>query len=143
VETPASKPEIKGMIPFETGTLSKKMFEAIFNNLPVEITFVDKEDTVRYFNQPKERIFPRTKALIGQKVQQCHSQKSLHIVNKILEDFKSGRRDSAEFWINLKGRLIYTQYFAVHDKNGDYLGCLEVTQDITDIKKIKGEKRLL
>ncbi len=143
VETSTSKVEVDGMISFETGTLSKEKIEAIFNHLPVDITFVDKEDTVRYFSQSKERIFPRTKAVIGRKVQQCHPQKSLHIVNQILEDFKSGRRDSAEFWINLKGRLIYIQYFAVHDKNGDYLGCLEATQDITDIKKIKGERKLL
>ena len=133
----------EGMIPFETGTLSKEEIEAIFNTLPVDITFLDKEDTVRYFSQSKERIFPRTKAVIGLKVQQCHPQRSLHIVNQILEDFKNGRRDSATFWINLKGRLIYIRYFAVQDKNGDYLGCLEVTQDITDIKNIEGEKRLL
>ena len=143
VETSTSKSEIEGRIPFKTGTLIKEEIEVIFNTLPVDITFVDKEDTVGYFSQSKERIFPRTKAVIGRKVQQCHPQKSLHIVNQILEDFKSGRRDSAEFWINLKGRLIYIQYFAVHDKNGDYSGCLEVTQDITDIKKIEGEKRLL
>ncbi|MFQ6083565.1 MAG: DUF438 domain-containing protein [Candidatus Aminicenantia bacterium] len=140
---PVSKPEVEGVVSFETGTLSKEEIEAIFNTLPVDITFVDKEDTVRYFSQSKERIFPRAKAVIGLKVQQCHPQKSIHIVNQILEDFKSGRRDVAEFWINLKGRLIYIQYFAVHDKNGDYLGCLEVTQDITEIKKIGGEKRLL
>jgi len=140
---PVSKTETKGMIPFETGSLSKEEIEAIFNNLPVDITFVDKENTVRYFSQSKERIFPRTKAVIGRKVQNCHPQKSVHVVNQILEDFKNGRRDVAEFWINLNDRLIYIRYFAVHDKNGDYLGCLEATQDITDIKKIEGEKKLL
>jgi len=140
---PVSKTETEGMIPFETGSLSKEEIEAIFNNLPVDITFVDKENTVRYFSQSKERIFPRTKAVIGRKVQNCHPQKSVHVVNQILEDFKNGRRDVAEFWINLNDRLIYIRYFAVHDKNGDYLGCLEVTQDITDIKKIEGEKKLL
>ncbi|MBE0460690.1 MAG: DUF438 domain-containing protein [Candidatus Aminicenantes bacterium] len=88
-------------------------------------------------------MFPRTKAVIGRKVQNCHPQKSVHVVNQILEDFKNGRRDVAEFWINLNDRLIYIRYFAVHDKNGDYLGCLEVTQDITDIKQIEGEKKLL
>jgi PAS domain S-box-containing protein len=109
----------------------------------VDITFVDREDTVRYFSDSKDRIFPRTKAIIGRKVQQCHPQKSVHIVDQILNDFKSGRKMKAEFWIPLQGRLIYIRYFALHDKNGDYLGCLEVTQDITDIKKIEGEKRLL
>ncbi|MHA1333119.1 MAG: DUF438 domain-containing protein [Candidatus Odinarchaeia archaeon] len=141
-EMEVSEVEVKG-ISFETGALSKAEIEAIFDTLPVDITFVDKEDTVRYFNQSKERIFPRAKAVIGIKVQQCHPQKSIHIVNQILEDFKNGRRDVAEFWINLKGRLIHIRYFAVRDKNKNYLGCLEVTQDITDIKKIEGEKRLL
>ena len=116
--------------------------EAIFNNLPVDITFVDREDKVRYFSQTKDRVFPRTKAIIGREVQKCHPQKSVHIVNKILEDFKSGKRDVAEFWINLGERLIYIRYFAVKDRRGDYLGCVEVTQDITEIKKIEGERRI-
>ncbi len=131
-------------IQFETGALSRKEIEAIFNTLPIDITFVDKEDTVKYFNKGEERIFIRTKAVIGRKVQQCHPQKSIHIVNKILEAFKNGKKDVAEFWIQKKdGRVIHIRYFAVRDKNGEYLGTLEVTQDITDIKKIEGEKRLL
>ena len=142
-ETPAPKPGTEGMIPLETGTFSKEELETMLNTLPVDITFVDKEDTVRYFSQSKERIFTRTKAVIGRKVQLCHPQNSLHVVNQLLEDFRSGKRDVAEFWINLEGRLIYIRYFAVRNQNGDYLGCLEVTQDITDIKKIEGEKRLL
>ena len=144
-EVKISEPDtgLKGQIVFETGSFSKEDLETLLNTLPVDITFVDKEDTVRYFSQTKERIFPRTKAVIGRKVQQCHPQKSLHVVNKILEDFKNNKRDVAEFWINLNNRLIYIRYFSVRNKNGEYLGCLEVTQDITDIKKIKGEKRLL
>ena len=130
------------MISFETGGLSGEQIEAILNTLPVDVTFVDKEDTVRYFSQSKDRIFPRAKAIIGLKVQQCHPQKSLHIVNRILNDFKSGKKDVAQFWINLQGKLIHIRYFAVR-KGGDYVGCLEVTQNITDIKKIKGERRLL
>ncbi len=137
------KREIEGTIPFETGNLPKDGIEAIFNTLPVDITFVDEEDTVRYFSRSKDRIFARTKAIIGRKVQQCHPQKSVHIVEKILKAFKSGRKDVAEFWLNLKGRLIHIRYFAVRDEKGEYLGCLEVTQDITDIKKIEGERRLL
>jgi len=131
------------MISFETGSLSEEEIESVLNSLPVDITFVDKEDTVRYFSQSKGRIFPRAKTVIGRKVQQCHPQESLQKVVQILEDFKSRRRDVAEFWINLKGRLIYIRYFAVRDGNGKYLGCLEVTQDITDVQKITGEKRLL
>ena len=134
--------EVKGMISLETGNLSPEQIEAIFNTLPVDVTFVDEEDTVRYFSQSKDRIFPRAKAIIGLKVQQCHPQKSVHIVNQILEDFKADKKDVAQFWINLQGKLIYIRYFAVR-KGGAYLGCLEVAQDITDIKKIKGERRLL
>ena len=133
----------KGQIVFETGSFSKEELETLLNTLPVDITFVGKEDTVRYFSKAKERIFPRTKAVIGRKVQQCHPPKSIHVVNKILDDFRNGYKDVAEFWIHVKERLIYIRYFAVRDKNGEYLGCLEVTQDITDIKKIEGEKRLL
>jgi len=139
-----SKPEsvAEGQIVFETGSFSREELEAILNTLPVDITFVDKEDTVRYFSQSKERIFPRTKAVIGRKVQLCHPKQSLHKVEQILNDFKNNKRDVAEFWINLKGRLVYIRYFAIR-KNSEYLGTLEVTQDITDIKKIEGEKRLL
>jgi len=142
-EKPALQTEIEGMVAFETGNLAYQEMESIFNTLPVDITFVDKEDTVRYFSETKERIFPRTKAVIGRKVQQCHPQKSLHVVNQILDDFKNGRKEVAEFWINVNSRFIHIRYFPVRNKSGNYLGCLEVTQDITDVKKIKGEKRLL
>jgi len=128
---------------FETGEFLTEELEAVLNTLPVDITFVDKEDRVRYFSQSKERIFPRTKAVIGRKVQQCHPQKSLHVVEEILNDFRENTREEAGFWINLGGRLIYIRYFAVRDKAEKYVGCLEVTQDITDIKGIEGEKRLL
>ncbi|MGB9843517.1 MAG: DUF438 domain-containing protein [Caldisericia bacterium] len=136
------KKEIKDEIELPTGSFSLDELEAVLNTLPVDITFVDKNDKVKYFSMTKDRIFVRTKAVIGRSVQNCHPQKSIHIVNKIVEEFKSGRRDSAEFWINLNGRLIYIRYFAVR-KDGEYLGTIEVTQDITDIKKIEGEKRLL
>jgi len=140
---PTPNAAAEGLVAFKTGNLSYEEIEEVFNTLPVDLTFVDKEDTVRYFSQTKERIFPRTKAVIGLKVQQCHPQKSLHVVNKILEDFKAGRRDVAEFWIHLDQRLIYIRYFPVRSEKGDYLGCLEVTQDITDVKTIEGEKKLL
>lgn len=129
-------------ISLKTGSFSVDELEAILNTLPVDITFVDKGDTVRYFNQAKDRIFTRTTAVIGRKVQNCHPPQSLNKVEQILNDFKSGKRDAAEFWINLKGRLVHIRYFAVR-KEGEYLGTIEVTQDITDIKKIEGEKRLL
>ncbi|MDH5451645.1 MAG: PAS domain-containing protein [Candidatus Bathyarchaeota archaeon] len=128
---------------FETGSLSKEEVETILDTLPVDISFIDNEDAVKYFNKLGERIFVRPKAVIGRKVQLCHPKKSVHIVNRILESFKTGKKDVAEFWIQMNNRLIHIRYFAVRDKNGKYLGTVEVTQDITDIKKIKGEKRLL
>ena len=131
------------MVSFRTGSLSREELGALLDTLPVDITFVDSEDTVRYFSKSKDRIFTRTEAIIGLKVQQCHPQKSVHVVNQILEDFKSGRRDVADFWINLGGRFIYIRYFPIRNENGDYLGCLEVTQDITDARGLEGEKRLL
>jgi PAS domain S-box-containing protein len=143
MEAPTSRPKAKGMISFETGNLSQGEIEAIFDTLPVDITFVDKEDKVRYFSQSKERIFVRTKAVLGLKVQQCHPQKSIHMVNQILEDFKSGKRNVAEFWIDLEGKLVHIRYFPVRNRRGDYLGCVEVTQDVKELKKIEGEKRLL
>lgn len=131
------------MLQFETGSLSKEEVEAVLDSLPVDISFVDKEDRVKYFNKAEERIFVRTKAVIGRKVQLCHPQKSVHVVNSILEAFKTGKKDVAEFWINMNGCLIHIRYFAVRTKDGEYLGTMEITQDITDIKKIEGEKRLL
>ena len=142
-EVSVSKPEPKGAIALDTGYFSLNELETIFNTLPVEITFVDKDDTVRYFSNPSEKIFPRTKAIIGRTVQNCHPQKSIHLVNQILGEFKSGKRNAAEFWITLNGRLVYIRYFALRNERKEYLGCMEVTQDITDIKKIEGEKRLL
>lgn len=145
VEKPKTETIIapKGMLQFETGVLSKEEVEAILDSLPVDISFVDKEDRVKYFNKAEERIFVRTKAVLGRKVQLCHPQKSVHIVDKILEAFKAGKKDAAEFWIQKDTSLVHIRYFAVRDRSGKYLGTMEVTQDITDIKKIKGQKRLL
>jgi len=124
-------------------TLSTETLEAIFDALPVEVSFVDEADTVRYYSKGDQRIFRRTPAVIGLKVQKCHPQKSLHKVEQVVSDLKAGRRDVAEFWIDLKGRKMYIRYFPVKDKAGKYIGILEVTQDITDLQKITGEKRLL
>jgi PAS domain S-box-containing protein len=131
------------VLQFDTGSLTKEEIEAILDTLPVDITFVDKNDAVKYFNKAEERVFVRAKSVIGRKVQQCHPQKSIHIVNQIVEAFKKGEKNVAEFWIPLNDRLIHIRYFAVRDKNGKYMGTMEVTQDLTDIKKIEGEKRLL
>jgi PAS domain S-box-containing protein len=137
------KPVSEEALKFETGSLTKEEVEGILDSLPIDISFVDTNDSVKYFNKAEKRIFVRTKAVIGRKVQMCHPQKSIHIVNRIVEAFKTGKKDSAEFWITMGGRLVHIRYFAVRDKKGKYLGTMEVTQDLTDIKKIEGEKRLL
>jgi DUF438 domain-containing protein len=136
-------PTSEGVLQFENGSLSKDEVEAILDALPVDVSFVDANDAVKYFNKAEKRIFVRTKAVIGRKVQLCHPQKSVHIVNKIVEAFKTGKKDVAEFWITMNNRLIHIRYFAVRYKNGKYLGTMEVTQDLTDLKKIEGQKRLL
>jgi len=123
--------------------LKSEIIEFMLNSMPVEISFVDKNDEVSYFNKNGDRIFPRPRSVIGKKIQQCHPKKSVDKVIEIIESFKNGKRDVATFWINLKGRLIYIRYFAVRDNNREYLGTLEVSQDITAIKSIEGEKRLL
>ncbi len=124
-------------------TLSTEVLEAIFDTLPLDLTFVDGTDTVRYYSRGEKRIFRRTPSVIGKKVQQCHPQQSIHKVEQVVSDLKSGKRDVAEFWIELKERRIYIRYFPVKDKQGNYMGVVEVSQDITDLQKIKGEKRLL
>jgi PAS domain S-box-containing protein len=123
--------------------LKPEVIEAMLDAMPIEVSFVDENDEVRYFNKNGDRIFPRPSSIVGKRVQQCHPPKSVHKVLQILEAFKKGEKDVAEFWINLKGRQIYIRYFPVRDKDGKYLGTLEASQDITDVKKIKGEKRLL
>lgn len=126
----------------KSGYLKLDQLINLLNHLPVDITFIDENDLVKYFNESKERIFVRTRAVIGRKVQNCHPPKSIHIVNKILDDFKSGKRDFAEFWLRLGEKYVYIIYIAVRDNNGNYLGTLEVTQDILKFKNIEGEKRI-
>lgn len=104
---------------------------------------MDREDRVRYFNASADRIFVRTPAVLGRRVQDCHPQKSVHVVEKILADFKAGRRDVAAFWIPFGGRFVYIRYFPVRGRSGEYLGTLEVSQDIGPIQRISGERRLL
>ncbi|HAF71228.1 MAG: Sensory box protein [Acetothermia bacterium 64_32] len=142
-EPPSQPRPVEGMVELPTGSFTVKELAAVLDALPVDITFVDAEDRVRYFNQSKDRIFVRSKSVIGRTVQNCHPQKSVHVVNRILEDFRAGRRDVAEFWINLKGRLVYIRYFPVWSPEGEYLGVIEVTQDVTGVRELKGERRLL
>jgi uncharacterized protein len=146
------KPERKGLdekaisegyIKMETGMLSLKQLELLLNHLPVDITFIDQDDVVRYFSHGKERIFARTKAIIGRTVQNCHPPRSVHVVEDLLADFKAGVKDSEDFWIKFRDKYVYIRYFAVRDENGEYIGTLEFTQNIDPIKAIEGEKRIL
>jgi len=123
--------------------LSQEQLAGILEAIPVEISFVDENDLVKLWNKHETRIFKRPASVIGKSVQNCHPKHSVDKVNQLLSDFKSGRRDSAEFWINLGERKVYIRYFAVRNKAGRYLGTLEATQDITETKRIEGEKRLL
>ncbi|NIV34969.1 MAG: PAS domain-containing protein, partial [Anaerolineae bacterium] len=128
-----------GRIQLPTGSFSVQDLLAILNTLPVDITFVDSEDKVKYFSQSSERIFQRNRAILNRDVRHCHPPASAHIVDKILEDFKSGRQTRAPFWINMGGRMIHIEYFALRDDDGEYLGTLEVSQDLTGYRALEGE----
>lgn len=131
------------LITLPTGSLNLTELMQLFNTLPMDITFVDKDDTVRYFSDSQDRFFSRTKAIIGRQVQNCHPPQSVDVVEKILASFKDGSKDSYDFWLTLKGRFVYIRYFALRDKAGQYLGTVEVTQDVTGIRALEGEKRLV
>ncbi len=132
-----------GTIMMPTGHVSVEQLTAVLSTLPLDLTFVDSEDRVAFFSEGPDRIFARSKAIIGRKVQHCHPPRSADTVNKILEDFRSGRQNVAEFWIDFHGKFVHIRYFAVRDKQGDYLGTIELTQDIAPLRELQGEKRLL
>lgn len=132
-----------GFVRFETGILSVEQLEAVMNHLPVDLTFIDENDVVRYFSHGKERIFARTKAVIGRTVQNCHPPQSVHVVNELLADFKAGRKDAEDFWIPVKDKFVYIRYFAVRSETGQYLGTLEFTQNIAPIRALEGQKRIM
>ncbi len=139
-----SKPELTaGQIRLPTGVFSVEELTRVLNALPFDITFVDAEGTVKYFSENKERIFPRTRAIIGRKVINCHPPASMYVVQGILDDFSAGKKEHEDFWIQMGGRYLLIRYFAVRDDAGKFLGTLEVTQDIAPIQGITGEKRLV
>jgi DUF438 domain-containing protein len=133
----------QGAIGLDTGALTPEQINLMLKHLPVELSFVDENDTVRYYSGTEERIFPRSPGVIGRTVQKCHPPKSVHIVERILDEFKSGGKNSADFHIGMNGRMIRISYYAVRDSKGVYRGTIEVTQDVTDIVGLSGEKRLL
>jgi len=143
VKSEGEKPAIDGYVRFESGILNFNEIEAMLNALPIDITFVDKDGIVKYFSMGRERIFPRTKAVIGRKVQNCHPPASVHVVEKIVENLKSGIKDHEDFWIKKGDLYVLIRYFAVRDKRGEFVGILEVSQNITPIQAITGEKRLM
>ncbi|MEE4116987.1 MAG: DUF438 domain-containing protein [Marinilabiliaceae bacterium] len=132
-----------GSIQLPSGSFTSKEIMAILNTLPVDMTFVDKDDKVKYFSQGSHRIFARSRSIINRDVRLCHPPGSVDIVEKILEDFKSGKSSHAPFWIQMKGRFILIEYYALRDENGEYLGTLEVLQDLTEARSLEGEQRIL
>ncbi len=131
------------LVELETGKLTVEQIKLLFNHLPVDITFVDENDKVVYLSSPKKRIFPRTKSIIGRDVHNCHPPESVHVVEEIVISFRNGKKDVASFWINMKGQKLLIQYFAIRDENRNYKGVVEVSQEISEIQSLQGEKRLL
>ncbi|HDQ14483.1 MAG TPA: DUF438 domain-containing protein, partial [Sediminispirochaeta sp.] len=148
--TPTTDKEEKGergvkpiQIPLNEGFLTQEQLDLMLRNLPFDITYVDENDKVRYYSATEDRVFPRTPSIIGRDVQKCHPPKSVHIVEKIVEAFKNRERDQAEFWLDFRGRMIHIRYFPIFDEQDNYRGVIEVSQDITAIQKLSGERRLL
>lgn len=133
----------EGKVSLSTGALTQEQINLMLTNLPVDITFVDENDKVCFFSQTSERIFVRTAAIIGRSVQNCHPPQSVHVVQGIVDDFRAGKRDVAEFWIQMGGKFVHIRYFALRDAQGAYKGVIEVTQDVSAIRALEGERRLL
>lgn len=140
---PAPRQPDSGRIALDVGELTAEQINLMLTHLPLDLSFVDENDEVRYYSGTRERIFPRSAGVIGRKVQNCHPPKSMARVQDVLDAFRAGTRDTAEFWIDLQGRFVHIRYFAMRDTAGTYRGCLEVTQDVTGIRSLAGEKRLL
>ena len=132
-----------GSLNLDTGQLTAEQVNLMLTHLPVDLSFVNENDEVIYYSNTEDRIFPRSPGIIGRRVQNCHPPKSVDMVKKILDEFKAGNKDTADFWIQMRGRFIFIRYFAVRDSKGTYKGCLEVSQDVTGIRGLQGQKRLL
>jgi uncharacterized protein len=136
-------PQARDGVQLPTGNLTISQLTSLFATLPVDITFVDADDRVAFLSEGPHRVFARSKAIIGRKVQHCHPPRSVGVVKRILDDFREGRQDVAEFWLDFRGRFVHVRYFAVRDPERRYQGTLEVTQDATEIRALEGERRLL
>jgi uncharacterized protein len=132
-----------GVFKTETGSLTNTEILAVFSALPVDLTFVDADDKVRFFSKPKDRIFPRTPAILGRDVRHCHPPDSVHVVLDIIDSFRKGSQESATFWIQMGANFILIQYFALRDGDHHYLGTLEVSQNVTEIRGLEGQRRIL
>jgi hypothetical protein len=132
-----------GQLTLDTGTLSPEQVNLMLTHLPIDITLVDENDTVLYYTEGKERIFTRTPAIIGRNVRNCHPPASVHVVTRLLDEFRQGKRDSASFWIQMGGKFVHIRYYALRDAEGRYRGTIEVTQDIMPLRALEGERRLL
>ncbi|RLD44660.1 MAG: hypothetical protein DRI86_06965 [Bacteroidetes bacterium] len=156
LEFPFFKPEVvksddinnqeffkNGNVNLGTGAMSPEQISMVFNHLPVDITYVDENNTVKYFSTPNHRIFPRTTAIIGRQVSNCHPPESVHVVENIVDAFREGKKDEASFWIHMGPKFVLIRYFAVRDAYGKFRGTLEVSQEISEIQELKGDKRLL
>jgi DUF438 domain-containing protein len=132
-----------GSLMLPTGNITLEQLVAVFSTLPVDLTFVDADDRVAFFTEGPDRIFARSKAIIGRKVQHCHPPRSVETVDQILNDFRAGRQNVAEFWINFHEKFVHVRYFAVRNAKGEYMGTLELTQDLTPLRALQGERRLL
>jgi DUF438 domain-containing protein len=143
VDLPEQAATDQDKVSLSSGALTPTELGAILNNIPFDLTFVGADDEVKYFTQGRERIFARNRAILGRNVKMCHPPGSVHIVQKILEDFKSGRQSQAPFWITMNDRFIHIEYYAIRDDDGKYLGTLEVSQDLTEKRALSGQQRLL
>jgi len=132
-----------GALMLPTGNVSLEQLAAVFSTLPLDLTFVDADDRVAFFTEGPDRIFARSKAIIGRKVQHCHPPRSVETVDRILDDFRAGRQNVSEFWINFHDKFVHVRYFAVRSSDGAYLGTVELTQDLTPLRALQGERRLL
>lgn len=143
VKEPKQSEARDDLIHLPSGSFTPEELNTLLNTLPFDLTFVDKNDKVRYFTQGEERIFARNRAILKRDVRMCHPPSSVHIVDQIIDDFKSGKESKAPFWINMGGKFIHIEYFAMRNEKGEYLGTLEVSQNLTELRKLEGEQRIL